>query len=287
MQVGYYPGCSLHSMAREYEVTIRLVCERLGIKLKEIEDWNCCGATSAHSLDHGLAIGLGARNLSRAKAMGLGEVVTPCPSCFNRLATAAYELQGASDSVEEIKRLSGFATGGVEVKHILEVLYKKLDGVSREVTRPLRGLKVAAYYGCLITRPKRIARFDDPEQPKAMDELLRVLGAETITWSHKAECCGGSYAVSETNIVIDLSQQILESAKRAGADVIAVACHLCQSNLDSRQGVIEAARGVKYELPIVYLTQLMALSFGYPVRALGFKRHFVSPIPVLSKRNLV
>ena len=148
-------------------------------------------------------------------------------------------------------------------------------------------MKLAAYYGCLLTRPQHITEFDDPEQPMSMDLILRALGAETVNWSHKAECCGGGYAASETPIVVDLGNQVLESARQAGAEALVVACPMCQTNLDGRQLTIEADLGIKYNLPIIYFTQLMGLAFGYKASRLGFKKLLISPFPLLRNKGLV
>jgi len=280
MRAAYYPGCSVHGMARDYGESIGLVCKRLGISLDEIEDWNCCGASAAHSIDHALAISLGARNLALVESMGLGCVVTPCAGCFSRLTAAAYEF-GRSDALDnEIEgRLAAPLPKDVEVLHLLQLLIDSvgLDRIAAEVVRPLQGLRLGAYYGCLLTRPTQVTRFDDPEQPTSIDRLLRALGAETVDWSHKAECCGAGFAASETDIVLELGGQVLESARDAGADAIVVACPLCQTNLDIRQQAMKKRSGKDFDLPVVYFTQLMGLAFGFSPKALGMRRLLVDP----------
>lgn len=278
MNIAYYPGCSLHSMAWEYDHSARLVCQSLGIVLKEIEDWSCCGTTAAHSLNHNLAVALAVRNLDIVREMGLDKVTTPCAACFNRLKTAAFELNHEGEAHQTAK-----------VEHLLQLITTAFNTqeLARKVSKSLNGLKIAAYYGCLLTRPARIAQFDDPEQPVAMDLLLQALGADTVKWSHKAECCGGGYAACETEIALDLGGQVLDSARQAGAEAIAVACPMCQSNLDTRQKAIAARRGQNYNLPVVYFTQLMALAFSLPANKLGFKRHLVNPLPLMAARGLV
>jgi len=243
MDIAYYPGCSLHSMAKEYDISTQLVCQRLGINLHEVPDWNCCGATAAHSLDHKLSIGLSGRNLSLVDGMALKQVTTPCAGCFSRLKTASNELRRDSMAAE-IEKLTGVPLAGareVEVAHILQVINEDigLETVKAQVVKPLQGMKVACYSGCLLTRPRSITQFDDSEQPMALDYVLEALGAEPVKWSHKAECCGGGFAASETSIVVDLGGQVLEAAQQAGADVIVAACPMCQANLDTRQIAIE------------------------------------------------
>jgi len=286
MDIAYYPGCSLHSMAHEYDQSTRLVCERLGIQLHEITDWNCCGATAAHSLDHNLSIGLSGRNLAQVDDMKLNQVTTPCAGCFNRLKTAALELKKATMQ-DEIEKMTGISIAGakdVQVKHLLQLMIEQigLEQIQKQVVKPLQGMKLAAYYGCLITRPKSMVQFDDPEQPVSLDRLLQTLQAETVNWSHKAECCGGGFAASATNIVIDLGGQVLEAARQAGAQGIVVACPMCQANLDTRQRAIEADHGITYNLPIIYFTQLLGLGLGFTAKEMGLNRLLTSPSNLLA-----
>lgn len=288
MDIAYFPGCSLHAMASEYDRSAHLVCERLGINLIEVEDWNCCGATAVHSLDHELALRLNARNLSIVNRMGRDAVTTSCAGCFNRLKTAAHELAQSGNlarSTEEQLDTDFSSLPGVT--HLLQLLMEARGprGLAQPVVKPLKGLRVAAYYGCLLTRPRHVVQFDDPEQPSSMDGLLRALGAETVTWSHKAECCGGSFAASEPGIVIDLGGQVLEAACRAGAEAVAVACPMCQVNLDSRQDEIRKERVDVHRLPVIYFTQLMGLAYGYSPRELGLRRLLVSPVPLLKGKG--
>ncbi|MEQ8201668.1 MAG: CoB--CoM heterodisulfide reductase iron-sulfur subunit B family protein [Syntrophomonadaceae bacterium] len=288
MGIAYYPGCSLHALAREYDISTRLVSERLGLDLREVTDWNCCGATAAHSLDHKLAIGLSSRNLALVKDMKLDRVTTPCAGCFSRLKTASLELKdpGKKSSIQDLG-IPCEGAGAVHVSHLLQTIVEEvgLDKIREEVVRPLQGFKLAAYYGCLITRPKAIAQFDDPEQPMSLDNLLQALGAEAVQWSHKAECCGGGFAASDTTIVIDLGGQVLEAAKQAGAQALVVACPMCQTNLDTRQKAIEKERGKKYELPIIYFTQLMGLAFGFSARQMGMRKLLVKPDQLLASHG--
>jgi heterodisulfide reductase subunit B len=203
---------------------------------------------------------------------------------------ASNELKSDSmvAEMEELVGVSFAEAREVEVAHILQVMIEDvgIEIIKEQVLKPLKGMKVASYSGCLLTRPRSITQFDDSEQPMALDNILEALGAEPVKWSHKAECCGGGFAASETNIVVDLGGQVLEAARQAGADVIVAACPMCQANLDTRQKAIEEERGVKYNLPIVYYTQLMGLAFGYPVNKLGFKRLLTSPSSLLSSKGL-
>lgn len=290
MKVAYYPGCSLHSMAKEYDVSARLVCKHLDINLCEIEDWNCCGATAAHSLDHSLAMNLSARNLCLARDMKLDKVATVCAGCFSHLKTASYEIKNNPRVRQETElMLKSPAPVETEVVHLLQLLSEGIgmDTIKQKVTKPLSGLRLAAYYGCLLTRPHHIVQFDRSEQPVSLDILLQSLGAETVNWGHKAECCGGGYSTSQTDIVVDLGGQILESARQAGAEAIVVACPMCQSNLDMRQKAISKQRGVDYQMPVIYFTQLMGLAFGYNQNQVGLNKLFCSPLPLLKGKGLI
>lgn len=284
MKLAYYPGCSVHSTAREYQDSIDLVCNRLGISLREVDDWSCCGATAAHGVDGALSVALGARNLSQVEKMGMTEVATPCAGCYSRLKIAAYKL-AHSDKIrtEVAERLGGPAPQSVDVIHLMELMMRRVgvNEIVAEVKRPLTNVRLAAYYGCLLTRPRDVMQFDDPEQPSLLDNLLRGLGAETVNWSHKTECCGAGFAAAERDIVLDLSCEVLESALHAEAQAIVVVCPLCHLNLDSRQQAIERRSGRSYGLPIVFFTQLMGLAFGIRPRKLGFQRLIVDPSPRL------
>ncbi|MGR6836917.1 CoB--CoM heterodisulfide reductase iron-sulfur subunit B family protein [Syntrophomonas erecta] len=290
MNIAYFPGCSLHAMAREFDISTRLTCKHLGVTLQEVTDWNCCGATAAHSLDHYLTTGLNTRNLALVKKMQLTKVTSPCAGCYSRLKMASHDLRKNPRLAAEMERLMEAPPPvDIQVQHLLQLILEEVgvEGIEKNVIKPLQGLKLAAYYGCLITRPFKITGFDDPEQPITLDLLLQALGADTVNWSHKAECCGGGFAASQTEIVVDLSGEILEAARQAGAEAIVVACPMCQANLDTRQPAISTDRGVNYDLPIIYFTQLMGLAFGYSPSQVGLKRLLTSPLPLLRSKGLV
>lgn len=284
MDIAYFPGCSLHGMAREYDVSTRIVCQHLGISLKEIKDWNCCGATAAHSLDHLLATSLNARNLALTRDMRLNCLMTPCAGCFSRLKGTSYELiqnPELFNKIQDFLDISGIKD--IRVEHLLQLLVNQvgIETIKNKVQKPLKGLKLAAYYGCLITRPHSVTQFDDPEQPVSMDNLLKALGADTVSWSHKTECCGGGFAVSDTAIVLDLGGQVLDAAHQAGAMAIVTACPMCQTNLDTRQKAIEKECGIDFNLPIIYLSQLIGLALGYSPRQLGLNQLLISPLNLI------
>lgn len=290
MDIAYFPGCSLHGMAKEYDISVNLVCRHLSIHLHEVEDWSCCGATAAHCLDHKLSISLAARNLAIANEMNMSKITAPCAGCYNRLKSASHELRSNPALADEVAaQIQSPAPVKPEVTSLVQLLFedKGVDAISQKVSNPLKGLKLAAYYGCLLTRPKEVTRFDDPENPVSLDHILEGIGAQTVTWSHKAECCGGGYAASETDIVLDLGGQVLESARQAGAEAIVVACPMCGINLDTRQDAVSARKGIDYNLPVIYFTQLMGLAFGYSPAQLGMKRLLNDPVPLLKSKGLV
>ena len=283
----YYPGCSLHSTGAEYDVSFRAVCDKLGLEIQEIEGWICCGTTPAHCTSKLLSLALPYKSICLAAKMGLDEVVAPCASCFSRLKAATYE---ATEHPEIESQLSDILEmplpKSVKVVHPLEIFSSGID-VTSAVTRELGELKVVCYYGCLLTRPPKVMQFDDCEYPMSMDNLLRSVGIATLDWSYKTDCCGGSLSLTETDVVIKLTHEILEEAKAVGANAIAVACPLCHANLDTRQSEIEQKYGTHYGLPIFYFTQLMGLAFGVPPDKLGLHKHFVSADELLAGINKV
>ncbi len=290
MKLAYFPGCSLHSTARDYDMSFQLVCRKLGIELQEIPHWVCCGASPAHVTSHLLSIALPCKNLILAEEMGVDTVVAPCAACFNRLKVAKQEVAENSQLKKDVEDVLGKPCGGkIEVKHPLQIIADDtgLAKVERIIRQDLQGLKVASYYGCLLVRPLSMLSFDDPEDPQSMDNLVSVLGGEALPWAFKTECCGASFSLSETDIVLELSGEILNAALEAGAECILVACPLCQSNLDLRQKAIEKRRGKKFNLPILYFTELLGLALGMSMRELGLSRHIVNPSKLLERKLAV
>jgi heterodisulfide reductase subunit B len=283
VKYGYYPGCSLHSTAAEYEHSTKKVCEKLGITLEEINDWNCCGASSAHSTSHLAGLAIPARNLALAEEQGL-DVIAPCAACYQRLITADYEMKKDAILKGKVEQAMGRKFNGtISVKSIIEpILEVGLDKISQAVEKPLAGLKIACYYGCYLVRPPKIAHVDDPENPMSMDNILRALGAETVEWPYKTECCGGSLTLSNSDIVVKLARDILQIAVDAGANCIATPCPLCQPNLDTRQTQVNKKYGTNFEVPIFYFTELMALAFGFPKLSLDFEKHLVDTTKLLA-----
>ena len=276
----YFPGCSAHGTSEEFDLTVKMVMKTLDVQMEELPDWNCCGATSAHTMSETLAYALPLRNLVLAEKLDNTTMAIPCASCYQRLKVTKVHMDADPELAKKINSTvveEGTYEGKVDVKSMLQYCYEDvgLEAIKAKVTKSLAGMKLACYYGCLLTRPKNITNFDSPEYPISMDQIVEVLGAKATEFDYKTECCGASFSISDTEVVINLSGQILEMAKESGADAIVVAFPLCQSNLDMRQPDIEKHTGKKLDIPIFYFTQLMALAFGMPEKDLMFNKHIV------------
>jgi len=281
MKVSYYPGCSLLGTAREYDQSTRVVCSTLGIELEELEDWNCCGATSAHSTNDFLSLALPARDLSLADKKGQ-DLIVPCAACFQRLKVAEKKLLE--------KPLPDFPyEGKAKVRHLLDLCSEEEVSQQIEVKmkKPLSGLRVACYYGCLVVRPPKITGAADYEDPQNMDKLMKQLGAQPVDWSYKTDCCGGSLVLTRPDVIQRLIQKILDMALEAGAECLAVCCPMCHSNLDMYQGRLSKESGKDYQVPILYFTELLGLALGLPGVEGWLKRHLVSPLELLKAKGLL
>lgn len=288
MQVGYYPGCSLESSAKEFDLSIRAIFQAMEVSLKEIPDWNCCGASPAHYLNEELAMALPYRNLVNAEEACLEQVLSPCPACYSHLKHIHEEISKDPHLAERLEAIVGKRYGsGVASKHLLDFLKEDigLERLKSSVKSPLNGLKVVSYYGCLTRLPG--VKIDDMENPILMDEIVEAMGGESVNWSHKTECCGASLSVSRTEIALRLVRSILEAAQEKGAECIAVVCPLCQSNLDARQGDINKKYGTSYQIPILYLPQLIGLAQKLGYTQLGLDRLIISPHDLLVEKGIL
>ncbi len=277
MKVSYYPGCSLEGTALDYAASIAGVAGLLDLTLAEIPDWNCCGASAAHSLDHEAGVALPARNLRIAQGLGL-DVVAPCALCFNRLKVAEKALAGKGE----------WASRPVRVWDLLDFLTQPvfLKTLARKVVQPLTGLAAVCYYGCLVARPPAVTDKADHENPGNMEKLLEVLGATPLDWSFKTDCCGAGLAVARPDLIDTLVQRLYERALRAGAECLVVSCQMCQANLDLPQRRISEKFGKPYDLPVLYFTELIALALGHPDVDRWLSRHLVDPRPLLCAKGL-
>lgn len=285
MKIGYFPGCSLESMAKEFAMSFEAVTQTLGVDLCEIEDWACCGSTSAHATNHLLGLALPARTLALAEEQGHERVVAPCAACYSRLATARYEL-GADPTLQARVRsiLARAFTNRIEVLNIAHFLRDLVPQIANKVTDPQTGLKVACYYGCLLVRPPSISTFDDAENPSSLEQIAEAVGATPVTWHKRLDCCGAGFSLGRVGSVVRLGREIIADAVAAGAQAIVVGCPMCHANLDVRQQAMAQAAGSSTEIPILYVTQLVGLALGLSPHTLGMKRHFVSPEPLLLAR---
>jgi len=271
MTLGYFPGCSLEGTALEFDQSLRAVAERLALPFTEIADWNCCGASAAHQTNHLLGLGLPARNLALAAEQGMAAIFAPCAACSNRLISVQAELAAAPAARAEVEAALGktLPTAPLRILNCIEFFLPQLDAIKAAITSSLAGKRVACYYGCLLLRPPRVIAFDDPEQPSTMEQVAAATGAEPVTWGMRTECCGAAFAMSSTASVERLVARILEDAHAAGAAMVVTACPLCHANLDLRQN----ERTLGFQMPVLYLPQLIGLALGLAPRALGLDRH--------------
>ncbi|OPY78882.1 MAG: succinate dehydrogenase/fumarate reductase iron-sulfur subunit [Syntrophorhabdus sp. PtaU1.Bin058] len=286
-EYAYFSGCSLEGTAKEYDTSFRLVMKTLGVTLTEPEDWSCCGSTPAHTVDHVFAAALAARNLAIVEKMNIGTLTTPCPSClmaFKKAHLGMTEDEAFKDQVNEL--LDEPYEGGVISKSSLQIIYEDvgLEKIAEKVTHALPDLKVAAYYGCIMNRPPDVAQFDDPENPVAMDRVISALGVEVRDYAFKTECCGAAFGVPKRAMVNELTYKVLSMAVDAGANCIAVACPLCQQNLDLRQEQVNRAMGASFNIPVLYFTQIMGLAYGYSPKELDMDKLVVSAGPLIKTR---
>ncbi len=283
MELSYYPGCTLTGSAKELDESFRNTALALGVTLKEIPDWTCCGASSAHMVDAYLETALPARDLVAAEGLGC-DVVAPCAACHLRLKAASKHIKEDAALRQEFPFKGEInILSGLEMYHRDEV--RSL--LKQKITKPLEGLRVVPYYGCLAVRPPEILEPDDPENPMQMDDLLELLGAEVLQWPYKTDCCGGSLALTRTDLVLKLSSKLLDMAVLVEADAIVTFCPMCQANLDTRQADISRETGKLYHMPILYVTELIGLALGDSHAKAWFAKHLVSPDEVLRAKGFI
>ncbi len=285
-QYAYYPGCSLESMATSYNLSTLEVAQILGVDLKEIKDWNCCGATAYFPVDEMLAHTLVARNLALAEKDGLSDFVAPCSACYkNAYFTNAY-LKKDPDLAEHINYAleadNLHINGTMTVRHLIEVFIEDvgLEEIGKKITHPLKGLRVAPYYGCQLLRPRK--ENQNVENPQFFESLLSALGAEAVDYPSKTRCCGGSLIVTNRKAALDMVHILLQDAVNRKADVIATTCPMCNVNLEVYQNQVNREFGTQYSIPVMYFTQLMGVALGIKPGKLGIGKELVSGEPVLA-----
>jgi heterodisulfide reductase subunit B len=277
MKYSYYPGCSLHSAHKGYDVSCRAVSKVLGCELIELEDWNCCGATIYMSIKRTTSLAIAARNLAIAEKEGL-DIVTPCSSCYTILNKAHKYLSSNKELLDNVN--ASLAEAGLtynctaRVRHPLDVLVNDvgLEIVSLYIKKPLNGLRIANYYGCQIVRPDK--DFDDRENPTSMENLFQTIGAEEVYFPYKLRCCGGMLMTTFEDAALKLSEEILDCAVENGADCIVTTCPLCQMNLEAYQNKINAKFNKNYKMPILFFTQVLGVALGLKEDELGIDKNF-------------
>jgi heterodisulfide reductase subunit B len=286
-EMGYYPGCSLHSMAIEFHMSTQAAAKVLGLGLVEPKGWTCCGSSPAHKLDPEDAVRMPMQNLALFERSGFREVAMPCAACFSRFRAAQHEVR----EDRALRRRMDQATGHeyqdtVEIRSLVDVMAERvgIEAIAAKVQKPLAGLKVVCYYGCLLTRPPQIAEVPHPEYPRNMDRVVGALGAEVLDWDGKTRCCGAGLAATVPERALELCRWLIDAARSVGADCMAVACPLCHANLDGRQLQMD---DLAQRMPILYFTQLMALAFGVEPKAAGLRKNLVDPFPLLRERGLL
>lgn len=298
MKLIYYPGCTLKNQARNFDVSTVSSMEKLDVEVEELDRWNCCGTVHALDSDNVMNRVAPITNMIRvkeaqARTEGMAsEFMTSCAMCYNTLKRANIDVRKRADALATINDFLSLEQtkyeGDVEVLHLLEYLRDRVgfDKLATKVTKPLKGLRVACYYGCLLVRPKEVA-FDDVENPMIMENLISALGATPVPFSQKTECCGAYHTVGKPEIIAERTNKIMGSATEEQADLVVVSCPLCAFNLDFRQDDAKRLNPDFHNMPVLYFTQLMAIAFGCDESALRLDLHHVDPLPALAARGLV
>lgn len=282
-----YPGCSLEGTSSGYQASLEKVLSLFDQKVPEVENWSCCGASSAHALDHDLNTALSVRNLALAESQDYDTVLAPCASCYNRLASAQFEISKDAQALAQANQQAQTSyRGSIRVVNAIEYLYKTIgvERIAQKTQGLLNGMRAVCYYGCLNTRIPRMQISEDREYPMWMDYLTRAAGCEVLDWSYKTTCCGASLFVSAPETSERLISRILQDAAANQAEMIVVACPMCQTNLDAKQDAIRAQCGIASPIPVVYITQVIGLACGLGPNQLGMRQNMV-PFPQLAKAN--
>jgi heterodisulfide reductase subunit B len=289
MKVSYFPGCTLNTTGKGFDNAVRAATAAVGLELAELPEWNCCGATFPLIVDNMLELAAPAHVLVSARDHGM-VLTTACTTCYNVLQRTNRFIRGHKDERERIEFFIDAEYGGeVEVKDILHLLRDDVgfDAVRARVSRPLKGLKVAAYYGCMVLRPPAEVAYDDPDHPQSLDDLMAALGAAPVDYPHKNECCGAYLAVKAPEVTREMVYTILRSAQVAGAEAVVTNCPLCQFNLDRQQAVMRQSHANYQGIPVFYFSQLMGLALGLDATEYGWDRHYMDARPLLKERGFL
>lgn len=292
MKISYYPGCTLKNNAKNFEDSTLCSLKHLGVEVEELPRWNCCGTVFSFATDDLIHHVAPIRNLIRVKESDSDKVMTLCAMCYNTLKRANLRVKNDPESLEKINNFMDREeieyTGDVKILHLLELLRDeiKFENLAKKVVKPLKNLKVANYYGCLLVRPKEIG-FDDVENPIILENLMTALGAEPVDFPYKTECCGAYQTVDKPEVVAERTQQILSSAQEQGAEIVAVSCPLCAFNLDHRQKNTLQRYPEFKNIPVLYFTQLIAIALDCSEEDLRLDLHYIDPKPVLKEKGLI
>jgi heterodisulfide reductase subunit B len=289
-RIGYYKSCSLNASSKDYAHSLESSFSMLGTQLVPLEDWNCCGASSAHSTDERLGLALPARNLALAEEQGMTTLLVPCSACYTRMLTAAEKMRKDDHLTAEINEILHPLKylGTVQVKNILEILWTEVgvNEILHARKKDLNGMRVVCYYGCYLTRTPGVPCFDDRENPQSMERLLRMLGADPVDWPFKTDCCGAGFNLIEPDYSVRLCEKMFHRAYQVGAEAIVATCPLCQTNLDINQDRVFRAKGLPRRMPVFYISDLLSIATGYDLGRKQWRKHFVDPRNLLERYTL-
>ena len=300
-KVAYYPGCALEGSGGPYDKSTRVLVDKLGLKMENLEDYSCCGAMEVKNVHPMLQTYMSARNLAIAsEQMGFDTVMAPCNGCYHNLKKTEYELATSEEHLKTVQDLAKKADdpvykGDVRTVHLLEWLMEELgpEGIKAKMSKSLKGLKIANYYGCMYTRPRQI--FPEKDQgpgsessykPHFMDDLLAAAGAENVDFPLKTACCGGAHTLSDSDTSTQLVLNILQAAEESGAEVIATECPTCHSGLEMHQVRAEKEFGITTNVKIVYFTQLLGLAMGMSPRKMGIHENISDSMGFLKEKGV-
>jgi len=291
MKIGYYPGCTLKTKARNLETSAFASFAALGIECEELERWNCCGAVYSLADDDLIHMVAPVRDLVRAKDQGMDTVVTLCSMCYNTLARANELMRKDQEKRKTINDFMDEETdyaGEVNVVHYLKMLKEFIgwDALASRLKAPLNGIKIAPYYGCTLLRPQDVA-VDRADSPVLFEEFIRALGAEVVDYSSATTCCGSYQVLGNPDAALKVSFDILSDAHKHGADALVLTCPLCDYNLGRRQDAMMSRYDNAADVPVLYFTQLLAVALGVPVEECHFELNRASTLELLKSRNLI
>ncbi len=285
MKVSYFPGCTLNTTGKGFDNAVRAATAAVGLELVELPEWNCCGATFPLIVDNMMELAAPAHVLVSARDQGQ-TLTTACTTCYNVLKRTNKFIREHKDERERISFfIEAQYDGEVEVKDVLHLLRDEVgfEAIKAQVRKPLQGLKVASYYGCMVLRPPAEVAYDDPDHPRSLDDLMAALGATPVDFPHKNECCGAYLAVNASDVTREMVYTILQSAHAAGAEAVVTNCPLCQFNLDKQQSAMRLAHANYSPIPIYYFSQLMGLALGLDTGSYGWERHYVDARPLIER----